>query len=84
MSFGFSDSEEEGEEESRELPHKFTDTLKYIGFKDIKPGMKVQSVLNGAKGEVIEIDTWKRVHIEWENGNKSKAIAHKLIKVVQL
>lgn len=81
MGFGFG-NEDEGPEENKELKHEYTDTLKYIGYRSITVGMRVQSVLNGMTGEVVDKDKFKHIHIAWDNGNKSRAAITELTKVI--
>ena len=82
MSFGFSE-DKNTDGKPKELEHNLSQTLKWQGWEPLFVGLKVQSVLNKAKGHISLLDKkYNLVYIDWDNGNKSRASLSDLTKVI--
>ena len=82
MGFGFTDSKEE-EISGTEYKYKYSDKLTYLEWSDLSTGQRVQSVLTGTKGTIVNLsEEWFNVHIEWDNGNISNTSQKYYDKVI--
>ena len=84
MGFGFAD--EGVEEDTKEkIQYSLKDVLKYRPWKEVKIGQRVQSLLTGNEGVIVDKEKLlERIEIEWDNGKCSGASRNDMGKVIIL
>lgn len=84
MGFGFNDTDTDtGDGKPKELEHKLSDVLSYRSWSNLKVGMRVQSILTGSTGSIVELEeTLNTIHIAWDNGKVSRASRLDMNKVI--
>lgn len=76
MGFGFVKDDEE-KNTGPKIKHNYRDRLVHIDWDKLVVGTKVQSVLTGVKGTIVEKSKqWYKIKISWDN-KKESYVGHK-------
>jgi hypothetical protein len=76
--FGFADDSPR----DKESKWSIFESIRHREDEEIRPGRRVVSMLTETSGVISDVDQYNGIHIDWDNGNKSRASKMDLTTVV--